>query len=92
MSYGELALYTKRLANYLKTKGVLPGQVVGLYGHRSPAVVVAIMAILQTGAAYCMMVYSLLSPSEPLNYLIRIRLIQLSALFSVCKLRSPQLG
>lgn len=55
-SYREISQCAIRLANRLRNNGVTPGDVVGLYGHRSPAVVVAIMGILISGAAYCMMV------------------------------------
>ena len=41
--------------NLLNFLGIKPGDVVGLYGHRSPAVIVAIMGILTAGAAYSMM-------------------------------------
>eukprot|EP01062_Namystynia_karyoxenos_P038736 TRINITY_DN2813_c2_g1_i2.p1 TRINITY_DN2813_c2_g1~~TRINITY_DN2813_c2_g1_i2.p1 ORF type:complete len:1578 (+),score=573.80 TRINITY_DN2813_c2_g1_i2:90-4823(+) len=55
VSYGELDAATSQLAHLLIGKGIRPGDVVGLYGHRSPAVVVAIMALYKAGAAYSMM-------------------------------------
>uniref|UniRef100_A0A6B2KWQ6 Carrier domain-containing protein n=1 Tax=Arcella intermedia TaxID=1963864 RepID=A0A6B2KWQ6_9EUKA len=54
-SYATLFSKSNQLANLLILKGIKPGDVIGLYGHRSPAVVVSIMGILIAGAAYCIM-------------------------------------
>jgi non-ribosomal peptide synthetase component F len=47
ITYGQLEDSTNRLANFLLSKGIKTGDVIGLYGHRSPSVVWAIMAILK---------------------------------------------
>jgi acyl-coenzyme A synthetase/AMP-(fatty) acid ligase len=43
LSYSFLNAITNRLANALIASGIKKGDVIGLYGHRSAAVVVAIM-------------------------------------------------
>eukprot|EP01062_Namystynia_karyoxenos_P038724 TRINITY_DN2813_c0_g2_i1.p1 TRINITY_DN2813_c0_g2~~TRINITY_DN2813_c0_g2_i1.p1 ORF type:complete len:1574 (+),score=501.35 TRINITY_DN2813_c0_g2_i1:709-4722(+) len=55
LTYAELDAATSRLAQLLRRKGIGSGDVVGIYGHRSPAVVVAILALYKAGAAYSMM-------------------------------------
>jgi L-aminoadipate-semialdehyde dehydrogenase len=55
VSYEKLRLLTNGLARALQAKGIKSEDCVGIYGHRSPAVVVAIMGILKAGASYCMM-------------------------------------
>jgi|GEM_PF-253956 len=52
MSYFELDQYASRLAVLLIEKGVKPGDCVPLFVERSVAMVVGILAILKTGAAY----------------------------------------
>eukprot|EP00756_Hemistasia_phaeocysticola_P005180 Hpha_TRINITY_DN13208_c0_g1::TRINITY_DN13208_c0_g1_i1::g.155002::m.155002/K00143/LYS2; L-2-aminoadipate reductase len=55
LTYKELDESSSQLARLLVNKGVVLGDVIGLYGHRSPAVVVAILACYKAGAAYSMM-------------------------------------
>jgi L-aminoadipate-semialdehyde dehydrogenase len=55
VSYETLRLLTNGLARALRAKGIKSEDCVGIYGHRSPAVVVAILGILKAGASYCMM-------------------------------------
>ncbi|HYO90249.1 MAG TPA: amino acid adenylation domain-containing protein, partial [Pyrinomonadaceae bacterium] len=52
MSYGELDRRANQLARYLRTLGVGPDHVVGLYLERSPLMVVALLATLKAGGAY----------------------------------------
>lgn len=52
LSYGELAARSAQLAAYLGTHGVGPGSYVGLCGERSPEMLVALLGVLQAGAAY----------------------------------------
>lgn len=52
MSYLELEQRANRLAAALRQVGVGPGRCVGLYVQRSLAMVVGMLAVLKTGAAY----------------------------------------
>ncbi|MDE2150417.1 MAG: amino acid adenylation domain-containing protein, partial [Gammaproteobacteria bacterium] len=52
LSYGELHSRATALSSGLRTVGVGPGAVVGVALERSPDAIVALLAILQTGAAY----------------------------------------
>ena len=52
LSYGELNARANRLAHYLMARGVGRDDCVALLMERSPALVVAILAILKAGAAY----------------------------------------
>ncbi|WP_156749900.1 amino acid adenylation domain-containing protein, partial [Mycobacterium sp. E2479] len=52
MSYRELDAASNRLAHLLIARGVGPGQCVALLSERSARAVVAIVAVLKTGAAY----------------------------------------
>eukprot|EP00466_Bigelowiella_natans_P015677 jgi/Bigna1/34159/e_gw1.4.18.1 len=55
ISYETLQKLVDAVCSSLLSAGIQKGDVVGLYGHRSPAVVWAIMGILKAGAAYTMM-------------------------------------
>jgi amino acid adenylation domain-containing protein len=52
LSYAELDRRANRLANYLRSLGVSRDAAVGLYLERSPAMVVAALAILKAGGAF----------------------------------------
>ncbi|PJE23962.1 MAG: non-ribosomal peptide synthetase [Mycobacterium sp.] len=52
MTYRELDEAANRLAGLLAGRGVRPGAVVGLLVSRSASAIVAILAVLKTGAAY----------------------------------------
>ena len=52
VSYGALERRADQLASQLIARGVRRGEVVGLYMHRSPEMVAAMLAILKAGAAY----------------------------------------
>ncbi|MGH3640340.1 MAG: non-ribosomal peptide synthetase, partial [Mycobacterium sp.] len=52
MSYGELDESANRLANLLAVHGAGPGESVALVVPRSAEAIVAILAVLKTGAAY----------------------------------------
>ena len=52
LTYGRLAARAHRLAHLLRARGVAPGDLVGLGLERSTELVVAILAVLETGAAY----------------------------------------
>ncbi|WP_445009286.1 amino acid adenylation domain-containing protein, partial [Pseudomonas lactis] len=52
LSYGELNRQANRLAHYLLAQGVGPKALVGIAVERSFAMVVSLLAVLKTGAAY----------------------------------------
>ena len=52
MTYGELNRRANRVARYLREQGVGPDVLVGIYGDRSPDMIVALLAILKAGGAY----------------------------------------
>ncbi|MDJ0839693.1 MAG: non-ribosomal peptide synthase/polyketide synthase [Acidobacteriota bacterium] len=52
LSYGRLAERAGKLAHLLRTRGVGPETIVGICTRRSPEMVTAMWAVLQTGAAY----------------------------------------
>jgi amino acid adenylation domain-containing protein len=60
LTYRELGARAGRLARRLARLGVLPGDRVGICEERSPAMLVAVLGILQAGAAYVP-----LDPSHP---------------------------
>jgi L-aminoadipate-semialdehyde dehydrogenase len=60
ITYDVLEKATNQFASYLHRNGLQPGDVLAIYGHRSPAVVVAIMGILKAGCAY-----SMIDPAYP---------------------------
>ncbi|WP_292787889.1 MULTISPECIES: amino acid adenylation domain-containing protein [unclassified Microbacterium] len=52
LTYGELDDASSRLAQHLRQRGVGRGDVVGVFLERSIAMVIGILAVLKTGAAY----------------------------------------
>ena len=52
LGYAQLNARANRLAHHLRARGVAPDSLVGLCVERSPDMVVALLAILKTGAAY----------------------------------------
>ncbi|WP_248752418.1 non-ribosomal peptide synthase/polyketide synthase [Pseudomonas sp. MWU15-20650] len=52
LSYGELNRQANRLAHYLLAEGVGPQGLVGIAVERSFAMVISVLAVLKTGAAY----------------------------------------
>ncbi|MGE3491548.1 MAG: amino acid adenylation domain-containing protein [Vicinamibacterales bacterium] len=52
LSYAELIAEATRIAQVLRADGIGPGDLVGVCLERSPRMVVAMLAVLQTGAAY----------------------------------------
>jgi amino acid adenylation domain-containing protein len=59
-TYGELAAQSWRLARFLVDAGVLPGEVVAIYAHRSAPLVWALLGVLEAGAAFL-----ILDPTYP---------------------------
>ncbi|MET7990799.1 non-ribosomal peptide synthetase [Amycolatopsis sp. NPDC005232] len=52
LSYRELDMAATAVAAMLAAAGVQPGHVVGLYGERGAELIVALLGVLKTGAAY----------------------------------------
>ncbi|MGI8494257.1 MAG: amino acid adenylation domain-containing protein, partial [Pyrinomonadaceae bacterium] len=52
ISYGDLNAKANRLARFLQKQGVKPGTVVGIYVERSLEMLVSLLGVLKTGAAY----------------------------------------
>ena len=52
LSYGELNARANRLAQHLRTRGVVPDDRVAICVERSPEMVVGLLAILKAGGAY----------------------------------------
>jgi amino acid adenylation domain-containing protein len=68
LTYAELAARANSLARELGDRGVRPGDVVGLCAERSFDLIVAILGILQAGAAYVPLDPDL--PAARLSYLV----------------------
>lgn len=52
LSYAQLTAHANRLALGMRRRGLRPGEIVALALRRSPAMVVALLAVQRTGAAY----------------------------------------
>ncbi len=59
-SYGELDVWTAKVAGWLRARAVGPGDTVAIYAHRSAPLVIAMLGILRAGAAFC-----ILDPTYP---------------------------
>jgi len=68
VTYRELNARANRLAHHLRTKGAAPGTVVGLCLGRSIDLVVALLGILKSGAAYSPLDSTL--PDERLRFMV----------------------
>ncbi|RSM47392.1 non-ribosomal peptide synthetase [Amycolatopsis balhimycina DSM 5908] len=60
LTYGELDRRSTKLANALRRRGARPGGVVAIHSGRSAELVVAVLGVLKTGAAYLP-----LDPAQP---------------------------
>ncbi|MEI5527872.1 amino acid adenylation domain-containing protein [Streptomyces brasiliscabiei] len=67
LSYGELAERSQRAAARLRARGAGPGAVVALCLEKSPELIVVLLAVLRTGAAYLP-----LDPGDPPDRLARL--------------------
>ncbi len=67
VTFGDLSVAVRRMARRLRSRGVGPGSIVGLYGDRAIETVSALLAILKTGAAYL--------PLDPTYPVARLRLM-----------------
>lgn len=68
LSYGQLSGEADKLARYLVSLGVKPGDPVGLYVERSLEMVVGMLAVLRIGAAFVPL--DLAYPSERLSFML----------------------
>jgi amino acid adenylation domain-containing protein len=67
-TYGELNAEANRLAHHLRSLGAAPGTLVGLLLERDASVIVSMLAVLKTGAAYVAMDPK--SPAERIAYML----------------------
>ena len=68
LTYQELNQKANQVARYLQTLGVAKNSLVGLFLERSPNMVVAVLGILKTGAAYVPLDRE--NPSARLTYIL----------------------
>ena len=68
VTYRELNMRANRLAHYLRTKGAAPDTVVSLCLERSVDLVIAVLGILKSGAAYSPLDSTL--PDERLRFML----------------------
>jgi amino acid adenylation domain-containing protein len=68
LTYAELGAQTNKLASILRSHGVARGTVVGVFLHRSPEMVVALLGILKAGGAYLPLDPQL--PAQRIKFLI----------------------
>jgi surfactin family lipopeptide synthetase C len=64
ITYGVLERQAERLASYLQNQGIGPGDLVGVYMQRSVDVLIGLLGIMKTGAAYLP-----LEPQHPQEHL-----------------------
>ncbi|MEU1494263.1 amino acid adenylation domain-containing protein [Streptomyces sp. NPDC005776] len=69
LDYAEVAAHTSRLAHHLRALGVGPDTVVAVHARRSPATVLAVLAVLKAGGAYLPLDPD--HPAERLAYMVR---------------------
>ncbi len=69
LTFGELKERADKLAGYLQTRGAGFGSQVGICMERSPEMIVSILGIVKTGAAYLPLDPSY--PFERLNFMVR---------------------
>jgi amino acid adenylation domain-containing protein len=62
LTYRELNDRANQVAHYLQVQGIVPNMLVGLYVERSPIMMIGLLGILKTGAAYVP-----LDPNHPLD-------------------------
>ena len=69
ITYGELNSRANKLANYLIKKGIQKGSVAGIIIDRSINMLISLLAVMKTGAAYIPLDPSF--PKERLQYIIK---------------------
>lgn len=84
-SYGQLGSLSTDLSVWLRNRGVGTGDTVAVYGHRSASLVLALLGILQSGAAFC-----ILDPSYPaFNLARRLKIVKPKAWLQVAAAGAP---
>lgn len=71
-SYGELEARTNQLARCLRDQGIVPGDIVAIYAHRSASVVMSVLGVLKAGAAF-LLLDSAYPPSRLTSYVEQAR-------------------
>jgi non-ribosomal peptide synthetase component F len=69
LTYGQLNLKANKLANYLLSMDIGLESMIGLYVDRSIEMIISILAILKTGAAYVPI--DINYPNDRVNYILR---------------------
>ena len=69
LTYDELNRRANRLAHYLRSQGIGAEHIIGLSMHRSPEMLVALWAILKSGAAYVPIDPAY--PQERISYILK---------------------
>lgn len=69
LSYEQLNARANQLAQYLKKRGIGPGELVGIYLERSAEMVIGLLGVLKTGAAYVPLDPSY--PEERLSFMVQ---------------------
>jgi amino acid adenylation domain-containing protein len=64
-TYGDLESRANRLANYMRAHGIVTQDIVAIYGHRSPALICALIGTLKAGGAFL-----ILDPAYPAARLV----------------------
>jgi len=84
-SYGQLASLSAGLRDWLRNCGVGRGDTVAVYGHRSAPLVLALLGILRSGAAFC-----ILDPAYPDLRLARcVRIVRPKAWLQIAAAGAP---
>lgn len=68
-SYGQLDKMSDALAFYLREKGIAANDIVPIIAHRSPFIIIAMLAVLKAGGAY--MPISPDYPAQRMEYMIK---------------------
>jgi amino acid adenylation domain-containing protein len=83
LTYRELNIGANRLAHYLRKRGAGPEGLVGIYVKRSPEMMIGVLGILKSGAAYV--------PLDPVYPQERLAMIMEDAKASLIVTQSPLL-
>ena len=90
LSYRELNDRANQLAHELMKRGAASDVLVGLYVDRSPAMMIALLGIMKSGAAYVPLDSSL--PAERIGYMMRDSGIGIMVVGGAARASVPQFG